>query len=121
MRKPSLSGSGTNRPKHTSDLEQGLSRQRNIRIFYFADWSGLPWKPSKRPWGRVTSSCGGKASDVVVPDDVATIRRDLEEGCRQLQGFHYPIVLRELQTLSGHPKRLHEWTRAAVEMAGEYA
>jgi hypothetical protein len=31
------------------------------------------------------------------------------------------IVLRELQTLSGHPNRLHEWTRAAVEMAHKYA
>ena len=62
-----------------------------------------------------------KASDVVFPDDVETIRRDLEEGCRQLQGFHYQIVLRELQTLSGHPKRLHEWTRAAIEMAAKYA
>ena len=28
-----------------------------------------------------------KASDVVFPDDVETIRRDLEAGCRQLQGF----------------------------------
>jgi hypothetical protein len=38
-----------------------------------------------------------------------------------LQGFHYQIVLRELQTLSGHPNRLHEWTRAAIEMAHKYA
>ena len=56
-----------------------------------------------------------KASDVVFPDDVETIRRDLEQGCKQLQGFHAvaklpaQIVLRELQTLSGHPNRLHEW------------
>ena len=56
-----------------------------------------------------------KASDVAVPDDAATIRRDLEDGCRQLQGFRYQIVLRELQTLSGHPDRLHEWTRFAKE------
>ena len=28
-----------------------------------------------------------KASDVVFPDDVETIRRDLEEGCKQFQGF----------------------------------
>jgi hypothetical protein len=28
-----------------------------------------------------------KASDVVFPDDVETIRRDLEQGCKQLQGF----------------------------------
>ncbi len=29
-----------------------------------------------------------KASDVVFPDDVETIRRDLEEGRKQLQGYH---------------------------------
>ena len=62
-----------------------------------------------------------KASDVVFPDDVETIHRDLEQGCKQLQGFHYQIVLRELQTLNGHPDRLHEWTRAAIEMAHKYA
>jgi hypothetical protein len=61
-----------------------------------------------------------KASDVVFPDDMETIRRDLEEDCKQLQGFHYQIVLRELQTLSGHSNRLHEWTRAAIEMAEKY-
>jgi hypothetical protein len=61
-----------------------------------------------------------KASDVVFPDDVETIRRDLEQGCRQLQGFHYQIVLRELQTLSGHPDRLHVWTRTTIEMAAKY-
>jgi hypothetical protein len=50
-----------------------------------------------------------KASDlvalaaVVFPDNVETIRRDLEQGCKQLQGYYYQIVLRELQTLSGHP------------------
>jgi hypothetical protein len=58
---------------------------------------------------------------VVFPDDVETIRNDLEQGCKQLQGYHYQIVLRELQTLSGHPNRLHEWARAAIEMAEKYA
>ena len=62
-----------------------------------------------------------KASDVVFPDEVETIRNDLEQGCRQLQGFHYQIVLRELQTLSSHPDRPHVWTRAAIEMAEKYA
>jgi hypothetical protein len=44
---------------------------------------------------------------VVFPDDVETIRHDLEEGCRQLQGFHYQIVALQaaVQTLSGHPDR----------------
>jgi hypothetical protein len=64
---------------------------------------------------------------VVFPDDepgrpaAATIRRDLEQGCKQLQGYHYQIVLRELQTLSGHPNRLNEWPQAAIEMAHKYA
>jgi hypothetical protein len=58
-----------------------------------------------------------KAGAVVFPDDVETLRRDLEEGCPQLQGYHYPIVLHELQLLSGHPDRLPAWTRAAVGMA----
>ena len=62
-----------------------------------------------------------KASDVVFPDDVETIRNDLEQGYKQLQGYHYQIVLRELQTLSGHPDRLHEWTRYAKEAAARYA
>jgi hypothetical protein len=46
-----------------------------------------------------------KASDVVFLGEVKTIRRDLEQGCKQLEGLHYQIVLRELQTLSGHPDR----------------
>jgi hypothetical protein len=56
-----------------------------------------------------------KASDVIFSDDGETIRSDLEQGCRQLQGYpRYQglptqIVLLELQTLSGHPDRLHEW------------
>ena len=62
-----------------------------------------------------------KASDVVFADDVGTIRRDLEDGCRQLGGFHYQSVLRELQTLSGHPDRLHQWTQFAKEAAATHA
>jgi hypothetical protein len=66
---------------------------------------------------------------VVFPDDepgrpaAATIRRDLEQGCKQLQGYHYQVVALQaaVQTLSGHPDRLHEWTRVAIEMAPKYA
>jgi hypothetical protein len=91
----------------------------NLRVFVSSAWTDLE---------RVVNRVGTdyvimwrqKASDVVFPDDVATIRRDLEQGCKQLQGFHYQIVLRELQTLSGHPDRLHEWTQAAVEIAHKY-
>ena len=42
-------------------------------------------------------------------------------GCQRLQGRYYQIVLRELQTLAGHPDRLHVWTRHAKAAAARYA
>ena len=97
----------------------GVLSLPNLRIFVCSAWTDL---------ARVQEAVGQdyvimwrqKASDIVFPDDVETIQRDLENGCKQLQGFHYQIVLRELQTLSGHPSRLHEWTRAAVDAASRY-
>jgi hypothetical protein len=58
---------------------------------------------------------------VVFPEDTAGIEAHLESGCRRLEGRSYQIVLRELQTLAGHPRRLHEWTRIAIEQAERYA
>ena len=62
-----------------------------------------------------------KASDVVFPDDAKQIKHDLMAGARQLQGHHYQIVLRELETLAGYPRRLHEWTQSAKEAAQTYS
>jgi hypothetical protein len=86
----------------------------NLRIFVCSAWTSL--EAVQQAVGQdYVIMWRQKASDVVFPDDEpgrlapATIRRDLEQGCMQLQGFHYQIVLRELQTLSGHPDRLHEY------------
>jgi hypothetical protein len=92
----------------------------NLRIVVCSAWTDLE---------RVLEKAGRdycvmwrqKAGDVVFPDDDATIRRDLLDGARRLQGRYYQIVLRELQTLAGHPRRLHEWTRHAKEAAARYA
>jgi hypothetical protein len=62
-----------------------------------------------------------KASAVVFPHDAREVRRDLEEGMKKLKGCYYQVVLRELQTLAGHPDRLHVWTKHAKEMAAKYA
>lgn len=99
---------------------EGVLSLPNLRIFVCSAWTDL---------AAVQAAVGKdyvimwrqKASDVVLTEDVATIRRDLERGARQLEGYHYQIVLRELQTLSGHPDRLHEWTRFAKEAAARYA
>lgn len=58
---------------------------------------------------------------LVFPDDPETVRRDLEEGMKKLRGCCYQVVLRELQTLAGHPDRLHLWTKYAREAAAKYA
>jgi hypothetical protein len=92
----------------------------NLRIFTCSAWTDL---------SRVMEAVGRdycimwrqKASDVVFPDDETTIRKDLQDGARRLQGFHYQIVLRELQTLAGHPDRLQVWTRLAKEAAEHHA
>ncbi len=62
-----------------------------------------------------------KASDVVFPDDPAQVRQDLHDGARRLQGIRHQIVLRELETLAGHPDRLHVWTQFAKEAAERFA
>ena len=92
----------------------------NLRIFTCSAWTDL---------ARVLEKAGGnycimwrqKASDVVFPDDATRIEQDLLDGARQLQGSFYQIVLRELQTLAGHPDRLHVWTRFAREAAEKYS
>ncbi len=105
------------------DLTQkidGVLSIPNLRIFVCSAWTDLD-TVIDRVGTKHVIMWRQKASDVVFPDDVATIRRDLEEGLRRLQGCHIQVVLRELQTLSGHPDRLHVWTRLAKELAAKYA
>ncbi|MBN1877060.1 MAG: hypothetical protein JXA33_22750 [Anaerolineae bacterium] len=99
---------------------EGVLSLSNLRIFVCSAWTNLE-KVQEAVGQNYVIMWRQKAGDVVFPDDIKTLRRDLERGARQLQGFYYQIVLRELQTLSGHPQRLHEWTRIAKEMAAKYS
>jgi hypothetical protein len=92
----------------------------NLRVFTCSAWTNLPTVQEKI--GRdYCIMWRQKASDVVFPEDTKQIRKDLMAGAKQLQGFYYQIVLRELQTLAGHPNRLHEWTQYAKEAAERYS
>lgn len=92
----------------------------NLRIFVCSAWTDLD---------KVIEACGTRytimwrqsAAAVVFPDDLEPIRKHLERGMRKLQGHHYQVVLRELETLQGHPNRLREWARTAIETAEKYA
>lgn len=92
----------------------------NLRILVCSAWTDLATVLQKAGhdycimWRQ-------KASDVVFTDSPAQIKNDLMNGVRQLQGRSYQIVLRELETLAGHPDRLHEWTRYAKEAAETYS
>jgi hypothetical protein len=92
----------------------------NLRVFVSSAWTDL-----RRVVDRVGTDYvimwRQKASNVVFCEDIDILRRDLEDGLRQLQGCYVQIVLRELQTLAGHPDRLHVWTRLAKEAAAKFA
>jgi hypothetical protein len=92
----------------------------NLRVFVCSAWTDLE---------RVIEACGTRytiqwrqhAGDVVFPNDLAPIREHLQQGMRKLQGHCYQVVLRELETLHGHPNRLQEWARTAIDLAEKYA
>lgn len=92
----------------------------NLRIFVCSAWTDID-VILKKIDKNYCIMWRQKASDVVFPDDVRTIRSDLEKGVKRLQGQYYQIVLRELQTLMGHPDRLRVWTDTAKELAAKYS
>jgi hypothetical protein len=98
----------------------GVLKIPNLRIFVSSAWTDLD-RVIEKVGDNYTIMWRQKASEVVFPDDTDGIRRHLEDGTKRLKGCYYQIVLRELQTLAGHPKRLHEWTRIAIEAAEKNA
>jgi hypothetical protein len=98
----------------------GVCSIPNLRLVTCSAWTNLDTVIAKCA-SRYAIMWRQKASDVVFPHETSVIRRDLEEGTRRLKGCRYQIVLRELQTLAGHPDRLHVWTRLAKEAADRHA
>jgi len=105
------------------DLSQKISivlKIPNLRVFVSSYWTDLD---------KVIEACGRThtimwrqpAAMVTHADDMEPIERHLEVGLRKLQGFHYQVVLRELETLAGRPERLREWARAAIALAERFA
>ncbi len=92
----------------------------NLRIFVCSYWTDLD---------RVIEKCGGaytimwrqSSAQVTLPDDLSEHREHLESGLKRLQGCHYQVVLRELETLRGRENRLREWAKLGIEMAEKYS
>ena len=103
----------------TTKISQVLSIP-NLRIFVVSFWTDLE---------KVIEAVGRdycimwrqSAAQVTLPDDLREHREHLERGLKNLQGHHYQIVLREIETVKKNPERLREWARLAVDLAETYA
>lgn len=98
---------------------RGVLSIPNLRLFVCSAWTNLDTllehvSPAYCIMWRQ------KASAVVFAEDEAALARDLHAGIRKLRGRPFQLVLRELQTLAGHPDRLHAWTRLAKTAAEKW-
>lgn len=92
----------------------------NLRIFVVSAWTNLDLVLERTSREHVIM-WRQKATDVMFPESTAGIAAALDEGARKLKGRNHQIVLREIETFAGHPARLHEWTRLAIEAAERWA
>ncbi|MFA7231729.1 MAG: hypothetical protein WC071_10710 [Victivallaceae bacterium] len=92
----------------------------NLRIFVCSAWSNLD-KIIESVGGKYCIMWRHKASDVVCPTDTAALKQYINDGARKLQGCSYQVILRELQTLMGHDKRLYEWTQISKDAVEKYS
>ena len=105
------------------DLSQKIDlilRLPNLRVFVCSAWTDLD-KVIERCGSSHTIMWRQAAAAVTLPDDLSAYQQHLNEGLRKLQGCHYQVVLRELETLKGHPDRLKEWARLGIELAERHA
>jgi len=98
----------------------GVLKIPNLRIFVCSAWTDLK-KVVEAVGDRYTIMWRQKATDVVFSDDMALIRKHLEEGMRITQGCYIQIVLRELQTLDGRLERLADWAKVAKEIGTRFS
>lgn len=91
----------------------------NLRIFVCSYWTDLE---------KLLKACGTDytimwrqlSAHVMLPDELDGVRKTLDEGMRKLKGSYYQVILREVETLNGHPNRLKEWAEIAMETAEKH-
>ena len=105
------------------DLTQKIDIVRaipNLRIFVCSYWTDID---------KLISICGNDytimwrqlSAHVMLPDDLGSVKTNLEIGAQKLKGLSYQIILREVETLAGHRDRLKEWTELAIAAAERFA
>jgi hypothetical protein len=92
----------------------------NLRVFVASAWTDLD-AVIEATRGKCAIMWRQRASDVVFADDLSSMEAHLNDGMRRLKGIPYQVVLRELETLAGHPNRLREWASLAKRVAENHA
>ena len=102
---------------HKIDIVKAIP---NLRIFVCSYWTDLE-KLLKSCGNRYTIMWRQLSAHVMLPDDLDPVKSALEVGMRKLQGTAYQVILREVETLNGHPNRLKEWAELAIAAAEKFA
>ncbi len=88
----------------------------NLRIFVNSPWTDLATTAEKCR-DKYSIVWRQKATDVIFAEDMAPIRRHLEEGMKLTQGCYRAIVLQEVMTTDGNPQRLYDWVATARDVS----
>lgn len=97
-----------------------LRKVKNLRRIAVVPWADvarcaeqigddfvISWQPNPAEMG----CCGF---------DPARIRRVVKEAMDKMRGCHVDVVLKDVQTVEGHPERMAEWTRIVREVTASY-
>ena len=53
--------------------------------------------------------------------DLTAVRADLRAVFEKTRGCPLAVLMKDLHTCNGHPERMWDWTRTALDLAEEFA
>ena len=121
--KPALQQFGRVQYGCCEDLTQkvrGVLSIPNLRVFVCSFWTNLD-TVLEAVEDRYCVMWRQSAAEVTLHPDLSAYERYLDEHMPKLRGHFYQVVLREIQTLDGHPDRLREWAQLTIRKAEENA
>lgn len=121
--KPALQQFGRVQYGCCEDLTQkvrGVLSIPNLRVFVCSFWTNLD-TVLEAVEDRYCVMWRQSAAEVTLHPDLSAYERYLNEHMPKLRGHFYQVVLREIETLDGHPDRLREWAQLTIRKAEENA
>ena len=92
----------------------------NLRRFVCSPWTDIG-KLAEALGDRYCIEWRQKATDVVYASDLGEQEKHLERGLRRARRTPVMIVLQELETVNGNPRRLSDWAAMAKDVAARCA